>query len=216
MPWPSTGPNASRSGGSTARPDPSPTPIAPTPRPGRGGHRPNVSKPAAVTTRMRGTGGRFESRADLHGRFCAACNKTETTQWRTGPTGQTLCNPCGIKLNRPKTSTGATPLSAAGERRRANVKEAAAKVAATAALRKKTSTTPTVPLSSRRRPPDPQSRTSTSAHASAAGASSHGFTLPRTQPPSEAAPSTSAPLAGERSKKKRRDAYEIESLLNPR
>lgn len=39
-------------------------------------------------------------------RICALCNKTDTSQWRSGSNGEQLCNACGIRLNRKPAMPG--------------------------------------------------------------------------------------------------------------
>jgi hypothetical protein len=58
-------------------------------------------------SRPRGTRGRFVSKAmitngfsDENPRACQVCGVTETTQWRSGPRGESLCNADGIRAAR--------------------------------------------------------------------------------------------------------------------
>jgi hypothetical protein len=58
-------------------------------------------------SRPRGTRGRFVSKAMITNAFseenpraCQVCGVTETTQWRSGPRGESLCNADGIRAAR--------------------------------------------------------------------------------------------------------------------
>lgn len=79
-------------------------------------HNPN-NKPTR-TTRTRAPSGRFESSVDSQARICASCGKTNTPQWRTAPDGSTVCNPCGIRLNRKPTGTSKSGGSSSSGRRK--------------------------------------------------------------------------------------------------
>lgn len=62
--------------------------------------------------RPRGSRGRFVSRVAVENRKCEECLSTQTTQWRSGLNGQSLCNACGIRINRRTTiSLGNRPVS---------------------------------------------------------------------------------------------------------
>lgn len=118
-----------------ARPQPTFAPIAPAPGAAPPRVRrtiPQVPSGSAQTTRIRGSTGRFESRAQPS-RRCALCDRTETSQWRTSVDGNTLCNACGIRLNRRPTPPAGKSTAA---RKRAAVKKAVAALEASAAARR--------------------------------------------------------------------------------
>lgn len=78
-------------------------------------------------SRPRGHRGRFVSPVPSGQRRCEVCFRTDTTQWRISRQGGSLCNACGIRMTRMKSSSASsTPSSSSGAGKRAQVKAAAA------------------------------------------------------------------------------------------
>ncbi len=139
------------------------------------------------TTRTRGSSGRFESSVNPSTRACANCGKTDTPQWRTGVDGSSLCNPCGIKQRKPYSGPRSPGESATAAKKRLEVQRATASVASS---------------KKKKHPKAGSSSSSPSARSSVShipGGASHS-------PPRSTA---------DRAKKKRKEAYELSTLLNP-
>ncbi len=58
------------------------------------------------TSRTRdGNTGRYASIHKSGSRRCSQCGITETSQWRTDPSGKIICNKCGMKSRRGKSAS---------------------------------------------------------------------------------------------------------------
>lgn len=147
------------------------------------------------TTRVRGTRGRFKSRVAALGRKCAACGRTQTSQWRTGPHGQSLCNACGIRVRRPQSAS-----ARARKGRKQNCTSFAAQF--TLDTTPPLATTRVMQVSRFTLAPSALISTTTILPSIRAAVEQHRFTL-------------QTPYCTDRREMKRHSAYSLNTILNP-